>query len=130
MITVHMRQAQCDHGTHEVALVDTWKLRSALSLSLPSTGESTGTCSVNLVSNWLTSSSPCFEIKEIAHIKCSQYIFCSHHSYHTNPEWRLNPLGQQIIPLYLSKEVVGLGIVGKHATVFWWQNETNTLSTQ
>lgn len=36
----------------------TWNMRLALSLSVDSSGESIGVCSVNRVSNWETSSSP------------------------------------------------------------------------
>ena len=45
--------------TRSTALISfTWNILSALSLNIESTGESTGVCLVNLLSNWLTSSSP------------------------------------------------------------------------
>lgn len=47
------------HCTRSTALISfTWNILSALSLNIESTGESTGVCLVNLLSNWLTSSSP------------------------------------------------------------------------
>ena len=46
----------CTRST--VLISFTWNILSALSLNIESTGESTGVCLVNLLSNWLTSSSP------------------------------------------------------------------------
>lgn len=48
--------------TRSIVLISfTWNILSALSLNIESTGESTGVCLVNLLSNWLTSSSPVCE---------------------------------------------------------------------
>lgn len=46
------------HFVFTTCIFHTWNILSALSLNIESTGESIGVCLVNLLSNWLTSSSP------------------------------------------------------------------------
>lgn len=100
----------------------------ALSLSMESSGLSTGVWLVNLESNWLASSADCCQNKWVSESPgkycprgscCVQEVHLK--NYQERFKWRLDFVSKEVIPVYVPEEWVGL----ENRTVVWWQLNDN-----